>query len=101
MFSQVSFNVFFGLIARGLLAYAAGWLASHKILDQGATAQWVEVGTLMIVTYGWSWVEKYFAKQDQNTLIATALQMQPTATVADVHAEVADGFGVTPKEGSL
>jgi uncharacterized membrane protein required for colicin V production len=101
MFTQVSFGIVFGLLVRGILLIAAGWLTTHKILDQSMTTQWVEAAAFAVVAYVWSWVEKYQAKQAQNTLIATALQMPPAATVADVHAEVADGFGVTPKEGSV
>jgi hypothetical protein len=96
MFSQVSFNLVVGLLVRGLLAMAAGWLASHKILDQSDTAQWIEAATLMVVAFGWSYLEKYQGKQTQDTLIATAIQMPPSATVADVHATVDEGFGATP-----
>jgi hypothetical protein len=94
MLTQLSFNVIVGSIIRGGIAALAGYLASKSILPDGSREEWVTAVTLMICTYGYSWLEKWWearqAAKKTSLLIATAIQMPPTATVADVHAAVAD-----------
>lgn len=97
MFSQVSFLAVVGLIVRGLLMIAAGWLMDHKILPEGTGGPWVDAGVLVVVGYLWSYVEKWQAKQKQDVLIATAIQAPPGATISDVHDTVDAGEGAPVK----
>jgi hypothetical protein len=88
--TEMGFGVIFGFIVRGIALMAAGWLAAHGLLPGGTEGEWAAAVAAATVAYVWSWWQKRQAIQKTNALIQAAIQMPSTATVADVHAAVAD-----------
>jgi hypothetical protein len=96
MFSQVSFNIVVGLLVRGVLLMAAGWLVSKGILPQGSVEEWVGAAVLAVCGLGWSYYAKYASKQETDTLVATAIAMPSSALISDVKLKVDSGTGASP-----
>jgi hypothetical protein len=95
MLTQLSFNVIVGSLVRGAIAALAGWFVRKGVLPDGNREDWIAAVTLLVCTYAYSYLEKWWEARQQakktTALIQTAIQMAPTATVADVHAAVAAG----------
>lgn len=77
-------------IVRFVLAMLTGWLVTHKIWSESDAAQYLEIGSLAVVTLGWSLWEKY-----HGLLMIQAARLLPAHTPMVVVKEKADSGTVT------